>query len=856
MTITQAIGLATETDLAQAFSKVKRKTLGLATETDLAQRISHIAYNDFANAQVVTGNSSQFFDPINMVNSGLETDEVYFAGVLGTAWFYWDTPGSPLGELYISCGGQGVNNTNYDVTLRIFKQMGSGLAGLVEVEAYRGDQNPSAANTDAEAYFLTTPSQRYYFQVGTKQNDLVEGFFHWDANPSPSAPANDNFASRTSIFTSDPPTVDIDSRQLTVATSQAGEDTDYGIRSVWYEVNSGHDETVNQIIHISTDSVGGGVGLGAVDDHTLRLYYNADGTIPGLLRIANNDSNLNGGASEIGAKVKWAQSGDFAPFNALVLRTAVRGEGYLVYTNFWTAPEEANNGPFGAIALVDALTLTVDSTNSSLTVGELDDLEIDDPTSPYQGSLWYSYGATGTTDVTFTATHDGVLHPTAPVRIKIYSGTPTPVDPLDEDFLSDLAGLTEIEDSGDGAPLATVVLSDGVEGDTYFIQLLTTLDTDHTLTWSIAGAEGAVEIVDPTATGSLAGNADVQLIFASHADLAVQGSVVTTTPIRVRPMLGVEIEMPTPAIVNGKPIVPLYWSKPASSMTATVGVGHIVVVPDADPASQPGGASVTDNWPAGGKPDYWWTVRDLSDPGAGNFTHLSSWPEHFGGPSLTSSGIYRPRLQHRDHFGAGGRKHTYTKSVVFNPDQVDHMWVDLGSNLAQPYTVMMAGIILSYPKRTYGHYLLDAGRATPIKNTDKDWTIDDNLAYRSLMLFQLHSALICTRDDTDDGVIARVPHNYRLTPRVFMGIFHGNSSRVGYFDTREKKVAKGRTDNHSVRRLVIGRRTNKISDNLASHMVLFEVRIWSAHLTPKQYRAQYKQMAALYKFNLYDKDGV
>ncbi len=229
------------------------------------------------------------------------------------------------------------------------------------------------------------------------------------------------------------------------------------------------------------------------------------------------------------------------------------------------------------------------------------------------------------------------------------------------------------------------------------------------------------------------------------------------------------------------------------------------------------------------------------------------WPEHSGGPKWRSAGAYRPNVRKRRFRQRQGKGYvTWDKSVYFDYDDINHMWIDLGSALPQPYSVIMMGMIHSYPSATYGHYLLDAGKASPQKDVNKDWSIPDgNLSYRSAMLFQQSSALIGTHtlNDLTYGKHVRVKHNYRPVPRMFYGVFDGAHSHVGSFDPKNSYYASGPTNNHAVRYLVMGRRQEHLSDNLSSHMSIVEIRIFDDALTRNQLRKQYRQLAGKYKLN-------
>ena len=300
------------------------------------------------------------------------------------------------------------------------------------------------------------------------------------------------------------------------------------------------------------------------------------------------------------------------------------------------------------------------------------------------------------------------------------------------------------------------------------------------------------------------------------------------------------VTMGDTAIIDGKPVgSPTYWMQQDSSMTLAEGIDSIAV---ADPATSQANT-----------PTFIWLADDLTAPTDADGYNLSTWPEHNGGPSWYSTGAYRPNVRKRRFRSTKkGQYVTWDKSVYFEHNSVNHMWIDLGSGVgSQPYTVIIVGLIHSYPSATYGHYLLDAGKPTPTLNVKKDHTIKDKLAYRSAMLFQQSSGLMGThtKSDLTYGKHVRVKHNYRRFPRMFFGVFNGTKSRLGAFDKRFKFFKSGKVDNKTARYLVMGRRTNKVSDNLSAHMTVVEVQYFNRALSKAELKAQYRHIAGKYKFN-------
>lgn len=364
------------------------------------------------------------------------------------------------------------------------------------------------------------------------------------------------------------------------------------------------------------------------------------------------------------------------------------------------------------------------------------------------------------------------------------------------------------------------------------------------VTQATGGTSGAgFDVERPPVSGGSEGSFFVSFTAAPRlevdADLSADGFK--------RSLLKTNITMPTPAIISGRPVLPQMWMKNDSTMNFTVGASNIrAITPPVPVVTHPGGG--------GSATQYTWTVDDLVDPpGDHGHYNLPVWREHSGGPEWRSTGVYMPRVADVIVYGADGDYHTYDKSVHFDATNVEHMWIDLGTH-HQPFTWVFCGMINYYPQRTYGHYMLDAGKATPTRDTDRDWKIDEGMSYRSLMLYQSSSAVIAThtgRDAVASGKHVRGPHNDIARPRVFIGVFNGANSFIGSYDRYNKYGKVGVIDDKVHRHFVMGRRQNNISDNLASHMTMFEIRFFNQALSQAERVGQYQQLAAKWEFNKY-----
>jgi hypothetical protein len=182
------------------------------------------------------------------------------------------------------------------------------------------------------------------------------------------------------------------------------------------------------------------------------------------------------------------------------------------------------------------------------------------------------------------------------------------------------------------------------------------------------------------------------------------------------------------------------------------------------------------------------------------------------------------------------------------------------SSLPQPFTVVIVGIINSYPTAKYGHYLLDSGTEPAIFDanmTGKDFYPNEGTNPRNVLLFQKTRARIAVNQQPNADLKTcdkniKSKHTEKARPRFFYGVFNGNSSRVGTMDTKYKFDQTGALSNYGgSTKFSIGRRVNRISDNRASHMGLWDVTFFHRALSIEELTNYYQEMANTYQFKEY-----
>lgn len=342
----------------------------------------------------------------------------------------------------------------------------------------------------------------------------------------------------------------------------------------------------------------------------------------------------------------------------------------------------------------------------------------------------------------------------------------------------------------------------------------------------------------------------------------------------------VVVSLPTPAIVNGRPMLPKYWGKMNSSTTAIQGSAHIHAIADPDPKWNP----ATSGWydpkvvPSAGVGDGRWTVNSLPDPGSGYYwlgepsssdgtvgitAGARQWgadPSTPGAPSWRSIFPYKPSVRNHVYYGSRGNVVTITKGVRFNLHFAEHMWMDFGHAVRMPFTWVMVGIIMDFPTAGYQHYLLDSGRDPrsvgypSISDADVPYEsrINDGLDYRNMMSIGINSQTIGSELSPGAGHRVSAPFNMVARPRMFFGVFNGANSYVGNYSNDGKHVSKGKLATGKDHRFyTLGRQHGYIGINHASHLVVFEMRVWHHALSLAELDSQYGQLASTWKFNQY-----
>lgn len=346
-------------------------------------------------------------------------------------------------------------------------------------------------------------------------------------------------------------------------------------------------------------------------------------------------------------------------------------------------------------------------------------------------------------------------------------------------------------------------------------------------------------------------------VFAVYSSLSsswyYQLAKNTTKITYINPMIGTNVVMPNYINYEGTPHTPVYWSKNVDTGGFTYHMEAIEVTPSV-PGS--GGNDDPENPPPPANKVWRWMVEDLADPGTGKYA-LNSWPAHGGqGPTWKSKEFYRPQVKGTVKFNIKKNKTRKQRSVVFNNHQVDHIYMTCAA-LPQPFTVVIVGIIHSYPTAKFGHYLLDSGKEPPIFNankTGKDFFFSEGTNPRNVMLFQKKRARIAvnTQPGKDLKVIdknIKSKHTEKARPRFFYGVFNGNSSRIGAMDTKYKFDQTGQLSNHGGSTYFsMGRRVNRISDNRASVMSIWDITFFHRALSHAQLTGYYQEMASKYHF--------
>lgn len=346
-----------------------------------------------------------------------------------------------------------------------------------------------------------------------------------------------------------------------------------------------------------------------------------------------------------------------------------------------------------------------------------------------------------------------------------------------------------------------------------------------------------------------------------------------TTPATV-------LTMPTPTVADGRPGVSAHVVEIDSDVTLIQGPTHIHAIPDPNPIWDPR----TSGWfhPPPNNFGGRWTVDDLPDPSHyaqgwywlgdptaadgtagiqprahqwapnGSTPHAPSWHSHFP---------FKPSVRSHDSYLPGGSVVHHPRGVHFNSHFIEHMWADFGSAHRQPFTWVMAAIIVNYPSTHYTHHLLDAGRnpdsvgfpRISAEQCNQTRAINDGLAYRTVLAVSPSvQSLSASQGTTPPTVRSRA--NAAQRPKMFFGVYNGVSSLTGAYDTGARYRQAGHISNSTLqqhRYYVLGRGRGVIGQNFASHILVFEIRYWRAALSTAQLDAEYAQLSSTYQFDRY-----
>jgi len=307
--------------------------------------------------------------------------------------------------------------------------------------------------------------------------------------------------------------------------------------------------------------------------------------------------------------------------------------------------------------------------------------------------------------------------------------------------------------------------------------------------------------------------------------------------IHVRAMPNTVVQMDAPAIYHGVPRIPLIHSTSDASVSAAGAVDDT----DDDIDDQSGFL-------------HRFKVGTLADASSGEYW-LESWKDTDDDWEWKSAYPYRPWVQKRTERLKDHTDRVYTRSLHFNNRYVEHMWLNMGAEYPE-LTVIVAGMFHGFRGLKHGHYLLDAGKATPIYEDVVDGEkhkIDDKLDYRATMLYRKQAAFFGTADAKDirNKKHIKVKHDDRRKPKVLFAVFNGENSMAGSWDIDDFDVKYGSLNPKPIKRLVLGRARNKVNRKFASDMTLFEIMIFTKALNKKQIKKRCKRLAGRYKFQRY-----
>lgn len=333
----------------------------------------------------------------------------------------------------------------------------------------------------------------------------------------------------------------------------------------------------------------------------------------------------------------------------------------------------------------------------------------------------------------------------------------------------------------------------------------------------------------------------------------------------------VSLSLPEPIIVAGRPVLPAYRARLPVTGTARQGSTHIHAEAPETTRDNPSPPTRGSAW------TYRWAVADLPDPPAGGYYWLGDpsaadgtagysggrtrWSAHGGGPAWHSFYPFKPSVRAYDAFLPGGGTVHHAKGVHLNPEYIEHMWLDLGGTRAEPFTWVIAAMLVNWPTGSYRHWLLDAGRSPDAVHFPRlsasdcyaDRSIADGLAYRSVLAVDRRHA-VASAVGASASAAVRARTSEALRPKMFFAVFNGSHSLAGGWEPGQRRHAAGRVggsmaDAH--RYYVLGRAQGHVSGDWAAHALVFEIRYWRSALDFDALDEQYRQLSSAYHFARY-----
>lgn len=475
--------------------------------------------------------------------------------------------------------------------------------------------------------------------------------------------------------------------------------------------------------------------------------------------------------------------------------------------------------------------------------------------------------------------HDLVLTVTGPFRLDtIFSQTVPyiefPVDPVGNFAFDVIQSRTK------------VALGGGVEFISDLIRSGTDVVVDlqfsgvHTFQLDLVTSRADVRIMS---LPDLSRNAPILLAFTATMRLeSVEPFRSGETLQPIRAVTSIVVQLPEPAVSDGRPSLPDHWAKLSAQAVLIEGASHIHAIADPNPVWDPN----TSGWsyppppvspsPGGGDGggDFRWSVDSLPDPDAhsGNWYWLgdnggggapagaAAWltsPGSPAGPAWRSFFPFRPSVHAYDAY-VGGRKIHYSRGVLVNSHYAEHMWMDFGGSQVQPFTWVVVAMVMSDPFGGYQHNILDAGRnpndvgfpriSASAVSTER--RIADNLPYRTSLSVVSDTAQLTTLFDAP----LRTRGAGGVHPRMYAAVVNGASSQLGVYDPFSKNLVAGSVRNEAAsqhRFMVMGREQSWISQRHAANMMVFEIRYWHHALTHADLDGQYEQLSSTYQFDAF-----